>query len=539
MPPFANAHHFVIQNSSFYDQAGKPAFEALQESIAPGAFHNSSERFNAPKCHPSTRQAVQRRIISWVDDINRTEGVIWLNGLAGVGKSAIAQTLAEDCHRRKRLAASFFFSRTAARRTDATYLFPTIAYQLALSIPSARPYIEDAIEVEPSIFSLSLETQMDVLIIRPLQSAESTQDHTGTTADLIIIDGLDECHNPETQSHILELISSALLRYHLPICFLICSRPETEIRNIFYHTELHQTSITITLDDNFSPDHDIEIFLRSKFSEMKQRHTLKSVIPKSWPSNSDIQALVTRASGQFIYAATVIKYITDSRHHPIERLSVVLGISLQNNHMPYVQLDQLYRYILSTIQDPGALRILGILVAPSLTSSSSKDNPRSRNEPDSGVADMHTIITKSTQKRLHTLALHPWSTQFLDKLLTFRPGMVYMLLTDLHSVLSLPADASSSVPINIPHASFSEFLLDRSRSQTFFVDLGLVYADLAACCLRQCTTSSELKQVSLSRTIYNTLPNYGMRLGKSSLFSVQEKRTAEEKPVKNGSLQAM
>ena len=33
-----------------------------------GAFHNSAERFDPPKCHPHTREAVLKRIMQWVDD---------------------------------------------------------------------------------------------------------------------------------------------------------------------------------------------------------------------------------------------------------------------------------------------------------------------------------------------------------------------------------------------------------------------------------------------------------------------------------------
>ena len=70
---------------------------------------------------------------------------MWLYGPAGVGKSAIAQTIAEQCHELKLLAASFFFSRTTAGRNDHSRLIATLIYQLCLSIPEIRTYVEDAI----------------------------------------------------------------------------------------------------------------------------------------------------------------------------------------------------------------------------------------------------------------------------------------------------------------------------------------------------------------------------------------------------------
>ncbi|KDR78523.1 hypothetical protein GALMADRAFT_29817, partial [Galerina marginata CBS 339.88] len=88
--------------------------------IAPGAFHNSRERLESdpPKCHPDTRVAVIQAIIDWIEDGQKTTFIKWLNGAAGVGKSAIAQKIAELCHKSGRLAASFFWSRSAAGRND-------------------------------------------------------------------------------------------------------------------------------------------------------------------------------------------------------------------------------------------------------------------------------------------------------------------------------------------------------------------------------------------------------------------------------------
>ncbi|KAJ8579260.1 hypothetical protein M405DRAFT_870499, partial [Rhizopogon salebrosus TDB-379] len=52
---------------------------------------------------------------------------IWLNGLAGVGKTSIAFTVAEEMKKAKRLAATFFFSHKHAQ--SGAKVIPTIAYQ--------------------------------------------------------------------------------------------------------------------------------------------------------------------------------------------------------------------------------------------------------------------------------------------------------------------------------------------------------------------------------------------------------------------------
>ncbi|KDR68564.1 hypothetical protein GALMADRAFT_27796, partial [Galerina marginata CBS 339.88] len=48
--------------------------------IAIGAFHNSAERYDPPKCHPNTRVAVVQDIIDWIEDGQKTTFVKWLYG---------------------------------------------------------------------------------------------------------------------------------------------------------------------------------------------------------------------------------------------------------------------------------------------------------------------------------------------------------------------------------------------------------------------------------------------------------------------------
>jgi cytidylate kinase len=95
---------------------------------------------------------------------------MWLYGPLGVGKTAIAQSLAELCFDMNILAASFFFSRMAADCSHSTLVIATIAYQLCLSIPEVKSYIEAAVERDPDILRLSLEAQVQKLIIPSLSS---------------------------------------------------------------------------------------------------------------------------------------------------------------------------------------------------------------------------------------------------------------------------------------------------------------------------------------------------------------------------------
>src|SRR5271168_2957392 len=83
----------------------------LYANVARGAFHDSGERLDPPKCHPSTRVAVIQEILDCLDDPKSPELTMWLHGAACAGKSAISQTIAQVLCEQGRLSGSFFFAR--------------------------------------------------------------------------------------------------------------------------------------------------------------------------------------------------------------------------------------------------------------------------------------------------------------------------------------------------------------------------------------------------------------------------------------------
>ena len=59
-------------------------------------------------CLIGTRKELIAKIERWIDH-DKDHPICWLNGPAGSGKLAVAQTIAEHCNDNRRLAASFFF----------------------------------------------------------------------------------------------------------------------------------------------------------------------------------------------------------------------------------------------------------------------------------------------------------------------------------------------------------------------------------------------------------------------------------------------
>ena len=428
--------------------------------MLPGAFHNSDERYDAPKCHPHTRKAVLKEITDWVKDPNKVALFLWLYGPAGAGKSAIAQTIAELLAKAGLLAAAFFFSRNAAGRNDKAPLVATLVYQLVTSIPEIRVHVLKTLEENPALFSHSIEAQVHALIVKPLNAVANDETLALILLSrprLVIVDGLDECRTTSAQTQILNALSTAVKQLDIPLCFLIASRPEHDIRQAFNdHNSLGSLSFSVALDDTYQPDDDIWIFLQSTFDKIKRQHPSRAHLPASWPSLEDIRWLVEKSSGQFIFASTVAKYVNSHRHWPPDRLNIILGQSNPGLETTFAELDGLYHLILSSVTD--IEKVMDILA--------------------------YLILQPFRDK---------WGKRatICEGFLFYRPGEIYMILSDIHSIIFVPAAEHPNGRLEFFHASLSDFLLDRSRSKDLFLDQGVAYAKFTALAVKHINNPTE------------------------------------------------
>ncbi|KAF9234907.1 hypothetical protein BU15DRAFT_78538 [Melanogaster broomeanus] len=143
----------------------------LRASVTSAAF-DAIERHPAPACLPGTRLELLARLAEWADNPATGQRVCWLSGVAGSGKSAIAQSIAEQYARQNRLAASFFFSRKEISRRTAQRLFPTLASQMLVFAPSIKPAIIDALNEDYTIPTKVLVEQMRRLLQAPILSVK-------------------------------------------------------------------------------------------------------------------------------------------------------------------------------------------------------------------------------------------------------------------------------------------------------------------------------------------------------------------------------
>ena len=178
--------------------------------------------------------------MNWISDPDNLKIFLWIYGPVGGGKSAIAQIIAEICADAGSLAASFFF-RIVAGRKDFDQLIPTLAYQLALYIPEIHEDVGLAVERDPAVFSRTLAIQIQILILHSLNAAVKDPFKMETMKkqqNVVILDGLDECGDERSQREVLEVLSAHVKLLAIPFLFLITSRSEQHIRDVFSKQEL-------------------------------------------------------------------------------------------------------------------------------------------------------------------------------------------------------------------------------------------------------------------------------------------------------------
>ncbi|KAJ7875717.1 hypothetical protein B0H14DRAFT_2568568 [Mycena olivaceomarginata] len=258
------------------------------------AFHNSAERYPQPRCHPETRKRILDDLKDWSFDTNSRTIVLWLHGPAGAGKSAIAQSFCQNLEAGERLVAGFFFNGERCK----------VVFHHRVSARSSEKF-------EKSPFARAIPQHPIV----------------------IVIDGLDECGGQNIQQEILRSIGNSIRDEHLPLRFLIASRPEPHIRDIFVGPCLKRSHRPLNINRSFD---DVHNYLVDEFTRIHADHH-----------------------------ETMAGVPYDKYFRPTERLEIIMGIADPDSESPFSALDQLYTQILVNVPQiiwPRLLRILTVIV---------------------------------------------------------------------------------------------------------------------------------------------------------------------------------
>ena len=257
-------------------------------------------------CDEGTRIAELANIRKWLTSISSaSQNFLWLTGDPGCGKSAITASIARDCKDDCTLWAQFFINRNNRETTDPNSYFPTIARQLADRSPNVQRVIYDRLSEKRSLMDCISSQQAAKLFVDALGVASMLDP---TQPVLVIIDGLDETDRKYLND--TAVIFSCLfkdLTDYPNVKVLISSRTEDDIRNPFARNLRVKYVKHVHLDTAASLG-DVSSFLRRKVAHIVERNDLNWEI---WPGEERMSMLAARASGLFIWAVTVAKFLQE------------------------------------------------------------------------------------------------------------------------------------------------------------------------------------------------------------------------------------
>jgi len=359
-----------------------------------------------------------------------------VHGIAGVGKSAIAFTIAERMKGlqmtesrplEKRLAGTFFFSRNHTNRSTTGYLFATLAYQLARNFQSVRAELIAAIDNDPALLQpqKSLHDQMEALFLLPLRRLQLRL--PGCPPLVFIVDALDECTSKDDISLLISLLGRALHDPGIPVThILLTSRSESHVSKAIRGKEVHsvvcEIPVIISSGDDTSlisldgadVDSDIYKFLECSFAD---KRSSCPGFPQT--TEEELTRLASRAGRRFIVASTMVKFIDDGYSDPHDRLQLML--ELTSDLLPGTELYEFYDSILLTCANIERAHLhLSVVVA----------------------------------------LANPLPISQISELLGSGQGRdVEEVLVQLRSIMDIPID--KSLPVSIYHSSVRDYVSER------------------------------------------------------------------------------
>ena len=357
-------------------------------------------------------------IIQWVNSPNGddTPRMFLLSGVAGSGKSAISHTIANLFYRQKRLGSSYCFARadTANRRPD--NLLSTIALNIADVDEHWKKSLADIVKGDRSLrTTISAAEQFEKFILEPAKAL------TTVGPILIVIDAPDESAEGLSRTNLLDTLAKGISDLPSNFRILMTTRPEPDIVSAFKDNR-HTLCKSMDTIDEASNKADIGLFIEAHLSDV-------SSLEKEWPNKRWCQMLVEGSEGHFQWASTACRAIKDPKGvlPPTERLSNFIKPSAS-------KLDGLYLEVLCQVfhgRDSDAVSLCKLVMGWILATK----------EP----------LSISAHSELRG------------------DNLVESILPQLGSFLS-GVDQQHS-PIRPLHASFFDFLTDRTRStEAYYVD---------------------------------------------------------------------
>ncbi|KAH7903438.1 hypothetical protein BJ138DRAFT_1074104, partial [Hygrophoropsis aurantiaca] len=393
-------------------------------------------------CLPGTRKDVIDEICGWIN--NQEEGVqraMFLAGVAGSGKSAIAHSVAQIFDNLQRLGSSFFFNRSKATIFHPGVLFSTIGRDLGSLDPAFKSKLAQAVE-EPTVRSTASITEQFEKFIK-----EPTSELQIVGPIVIVIDALDESGDQSERKSLLSVLSENISTLPDNFRILITGRLEHDISNMIHSSE----HFIVKKIDELEPsskivlDNDISLFVAKSLGSASE------VLNESWPNEGWVASITKKSDGLFQWAFTACEFI--------------------NNRKSGQTVAGQFRKILEPLDSRGFAGLDSLYKTVLENSLATDDKDSIRNFK----AVMSTILAAWEPLPASAIQILQPNVQLND---------VISYLGSVLTGVTTGIDPAHQVPIQPLHISFRDFLLDQERSGQFYIDVADHHRFMGLSCLR-------------------------------------------------------
>ncbi|KAI5117680.1 hypothetical protein M0805_008459 [Coniferiporia weirii] len=251
------------------------------------------------RCLGGTGVSVLEQIRVWGTS-EAGPGLFWLHGMAGSGKSAIANSVAHMFEEQECLLGCFFYKKDDLECRLPMNVIPTLALHFAKWHESYRSMVVSIIQSRdgPKLMQ-SLQWQFELLMRNPLTSISVGREDLPPRPQVIVIDALDECgDSADLRSELAGfLVEVASVVPWLKV--VITSRPLPEFQHAFHQTAL--SSKIFNLNTEVTPEQiEGDIVQYTRYCAERFRVNLEE---------THVMGLAAKASGLFIWTSTVFKFI--------------------------------------------------------------------------------------------------------------------------------------------------------------------------------------------------------------------------------------
>ncbi|KAI5117713.1 hypothetical protein M0805_006517 [Coniferiporia weirii] len=389
-------------------------------------------------CLEGTRTGVLEKVEAWVASDSK---LFWLHGVAGSGKSAIANSVAHMFWEQQQLAGCFFCKRDDPECREPKNVMPTLAYDISKWHAAYRLLVLSAVKGGDELkLTKSLQWQFKLLFKETLSTLAATPENTPPKSLVVVIDALDECGGSDSRSELAEmLLEIASVVPWLKI--FIASRPLPELKHVFFGSAARSLVLDINIDI-ISGIVEGDILQYTRFCAEKYKIKLLE---------NQITDLASKASGLFIWIFTAFRYI-DGEIDQQDAISKLLGQNSAGSQES--ELDSVYNLVL---KDTSA---------------------RSNRNAQIVKVVLSAIICTAKNRPLPEDALFEFLVAVQDDLSQI---VVKNTIDKLQAVLY--RDESRNGAIRVCHPSFLDFMNTEMRSHEYWTEPTSMDSIMATRCL--------------------------------------------------------